>query len=221
MEKLPVLIFDWDGVIVDSNAWKWGGAWQEVFVEEPELFRLMDRVLLEDQRKSLDRQQLVARVFELAQESGTTPQRAPEEYVERFGEAVRLGVARIGLFPGALSTLEALHIAGYHMYVISMTTQEDLEYLADQLGVGRYFVRLYGTPGKKFEHAQDIRQTEVSQSYVVIGDGEGDRSLAKEVQASFVGILNQWNHWADDSSLMHKVDSIVDVPKVLQRMIAG
>lgn len=215
--ELPVLLFDWDGVIADTNAWKWGGAWREVFAGEPQLLVHVERVLAEDVEKRLNRHQLVEETIRRAAEAGCTPRLSPKEYADRFGEAVRTGTLRVGLFPGARDTLASLHAAGHRMYVISMTAQRDLEHAAREFGVEEYFIELRGMPGTKPEHAKDISMLEPEDAtYVVIGDGAGDRALAEQLGCPFIGVVNEWNGWANDATLAHKVRSITDVPRELE-----
>lgn len=203
----PILLFDWDGVIVDSNAWKWGNAWKEVFATESDLFQIMKRVLEEDVTKKLSRVLLVEETIKRAADQGLSVQHKPEEYVERFGVSVREGVVRIGLFPDAKTVLSELHAEGYAMYVISMTTQRDLEYIAEQLDVAGYFRALYGVPGTKPEHAAKIQALESAEKYVVIGDGEGDKKLAEHLGVQFIGIANRWNGWKPNSDFL-VIDSV-------------
>lgn len=211
----PILLFDWDGVIVDSNAWKWGGAWREVFRDESNLADLMEQVLVADVKKKLRRDELVAEVLRDAEIGGIVPSRSAEEYISDFGEAVRSGVMQIGLFPGAKQTLTMLRNSGYRMYVISATAQEDLGYLAKELGVAHYFAGLYGGPISKRSHVETIKGAVGEAKYVVIGDGEGDRQLAEYINCMFVGVINDWNQWRDDSTIANKVRSVVDLPGVL------
>lgn len=214
MDK-PILIFDWDGVIVDSNAWKWGGAWNKVFNTEPRLAELMQEILLKDIDKKLTRVELVDELFNRTNKTNS-PKYTKEEYLEHFGHAVRYGVSRIGLFPEAKEILQALHTGGYNMYVISATAKEDLDYISKELGVSDFFIEMYGSPGKKIEHAQDILKKEKKGSqYVVIGDGEGDRGLSKQLNCKFVGVCNCWNNWKDDESLKYRILNITEVHNVL------
>ena len=217
-KKLPVLIFDWDGVIVDSNAWKWEGAWDEVFQAEPKLAELMQEILLKDIEKKLTRIDLVNELFNKI--SGEDyPKYTKEEYISRFGQTVRGGVVRIGLFPEAKAVLRTLHESGYRMYVISATSKEDLDYLSKELGVGKFFIEIYGSPGKKIEHAQNILKNDDNDTqYIVIGDGEGDRKLAVELNSVFVGVTNQWNNWENDNSLKYSISHIGQVHNILKRI---
>lgn len=215
----PVLLFDWDGTIVDSNAWKWSGAWQEAFDGEPELFAVIERVLADDLDKKLSRIQLVEETLRRAREKGISPKRTQKEYLDGFGRAVREGVVRIGLFPHAKEMLAQLSEEVYRMYVISATAQEDLEHTAVVLGVKNYFAGLHGRPGEKEEHAEAIRTQEpAGATFVVIGDGESDREAARNIKSQLIGIVNEWNGWEADDSVVHKIKNIAELPKVLARI---
>lgn len=209
--KKPILIFDWDGVIVDSNAWKWEGAWKEVFSEEPLLVKITTQILSDDADKTLNRYQLIDETLARADKQGILPLYSKKEYADLFGKAVRDGVVHIGLFPGVKDVLKQLHFAGYRMYVISATLQKDLEYIARELSVEDYFVEIYGLPGNKLEHADTICSHEKANAeYIVVGDGNSDRELAKEIGCPFIGIANKWNGWevTDDKKIVSRVKDI-------------
>ncbi|MCH7529884.1 HAD family hydrolase [Patescibacteria group bacterium] len=216
-DKNTILLFDWDGVIVDSNAWKWNGAWQKVFSDEPALAKIMMHAFSNDTDKILNRYQLLDETFAHADKQGISPLHLKEEYADQFGKAVRGGVVRIGLFPGAKDILKQLHTAGYRMYVISATLQKDLEYIAHELGVMDYFVALYGLPGSKLEHTNTIRSCEKTNAeHIVIGDGDSDRELAKRIDCLFIGISNNWNKWhVGKTSIGIVVPRIDDILEIL------
>ncbi len=218
-ERLPVLLFDWDGVIVDSNDWKWGGAWKEVLANEDALMDIMKEILSEDVEKRLSRNQLVDEMCVRAQRRDVRCQSTKEQYLARFKDAVRVGTVRLGLFQGVREVLSSLDRMGFHMYVISMTAQQDLEYTAQQLDVAQYFVGLYGVPGSKEEHAKVVAgQEPPHMSFVVIGDGTGDRDLAEHIGCPFVGVINSWNKWKNDATLKFSIENFTELPALLPRL---
>lgn len=209
-----VVIFDFDGVIVDSNAWKWIEAWREVFRDEPYLLEVMGQLLAKDAEKKLTRIELIEQLFEDLEKKNYTPFCVKEDYLKRYGKIVREGVLRIGLFDGIPKVLAQLEKRGCRMYIISATPQEDLDYISQRLNIANFFCALYGFPGLKKEHGQEVARREGHQAtYVVIGDGEGDRTLAKEIGARFIGVSNRWNGWRQSGSfeVVSKVDEILDL----------
>ncbi len=221
MNKQVALLFDWDGTIVDSNAWKWGGAWDEVFKDEPSLRALMKRVLLDDIDKLLNREQLITELFRRASLSGIVPKMSAEVYVKHFGHIVREGTIRKGPFLKAEETLNTLFSLGYRMYAVSATEQHDLEYTAEMLGLSKYFVSLCGAPPTKEVHAEHIRKREVSGTqFIVIGDGENDRHLASNFNCPFVGIMNEWNKWQDETTLRYRIHNISELPAIMGSILS-
>ena len=216
--NLPVLLFDWDGVIVDSNAWKWQGAWEEVFKEEPSLLILIKQILSNDPDKKLSRYELVQVLMKKADENGISCLLRQEDYVFRYGSAVREGVKRIGLFEDVHTILDELNQVGYKMYVISMSTQEDVDYLSEQLNVAQYFINLYGLPGGKYEHVRKIIEEEKSNGFIVIGDGEGDKNLAESIDGEFIAVTNEWNKWALDNNIKYKINHLLELPRILKKI---
>lgn len=219
-KDLPVILWDWDGVIANSNSWKWeGGAWEQALYEEKSLAEIMAGILEEDAEKKLTRFDLVEKMLVLAKEKGIEPQHSSDEYTDAFGKALQEGYLTIGLFDGVKEVLRELHELGHRMYVISAASQEDLETTAPKLGIDKYFISLNGLPGKKIEHADKIRSKEGSDtSYVVIGDGEGDRKLAEHIGCRFIGVVNEWNSWGEEKQKFLTVSDIREIPKALQNL---
>lgn len=220
MKYLPTLLFDWDGVIVDSNSWKWEGAWEKVFCDEPHLNDCMKRVLNEDKDKRMTRTELVVAMAN-SLSNKHVPAHPLEYYIELYGNVIRDGADNsISLFPDALNTLLFLKERGFDMHVISMTAQNDLLFLANKLNVSSFFSSLNGTPLKKRDHViRIVNENKLDQTYIVIGDGVGDMELASEFKYRFIGVNNKWNNWKQNSEMELKIDKLNELPLVLASLL--
>lgn len=232
--NLPILIFDWDGVIADSINYKYKGIWEDVFPDDAEKHKSIADFIKTDEGKLVNRYGLIRHaLIESGEDSlrgidGVRLKNHPlvYQYAERYNKAAIEGVAKIGMFSDTEKTLRELNKKGYKMYVISGGgTDADLEELANRFGVRDYFIKLFGfgdpkmplvTFGKyaNFERIVKIEGDKNPEQYIVIGDGESDRILAKEIGCPFIGIAREWNRWQESED--HKVVSqTADIIKFL------
>tara|TARA_B100000745_G_scaffold290355_1_gene229217 strand:- start:16467 stop:17102 length:636 start_codon:yes stop_codon:yes gene_type:complete len=202
----PVIIFDWDGVVVDSNAFKWKDAWEETFGEDQKKAARAVALLSTPEGRALNRYELIAKI---APESSDLYQR---EIAERFSKVLQDGVTKINLMPGIREVIDSLKKKGFVMHVISATKEEDLIFQAKYFGVDSYFTSLFGNPRTKLENFNRI-EDRYDHRYVVIGDGGSDYALAQAIGAEFIGVANKWNAWGEDEVMKKYIISIEDVPK--------
>ena len=208
-----ILIFDWDGVLYDSNAFKWGKAWQRVFAGHPEKQTFARSLFAADEGRQLNRYEIVRHTLmhegrsDLAELDVAQLQNDPEvkKFVFRFSTILRDSAGTVSLFPETIPTLKTLHTLGHTMYVISGTAQKNLETAAQCCGIAQYFKELYGYDPVlgaglgKYENYMKIKNQENNipvEQYVVIGDGQSDFELARKIGCTFIGVSNQWNAWS-------------------------
>ena len=203
-----VIIFDWDGVIVDSNTFKWEEAWKKTFKKEKEKASLAAEYLSTPEGRALSRYELIEKI---APKSSKSYQ---NKIAEEFSNVLQQSVAEISLMLNIQNVLDFLQKKGYKMIVISATKEEDLKYQADYLNVSKYFTDLFGNPRTKIENFERIENLKKHQ-YVVIGDGEGDYKLAKSIEAEFIGVENKWNNWGSDKVMKKYVVPILNISDVI------
>lgn len=218
MPAKSILLFDWDGVIADSNDFKWTKAWNEVFENESQKKAVANRLSTPEGR-GLGRFELIKQVLE---ETSPTDSLESEinRYAKKFSQVTKAGVVRAGLFAGAKETLENLLEDGYCIYTISGTQEEDLKYIVEQLGIADLFCGIFGHPLDKFSQFKKITAQESTASgknYTVIGDGLSDMKLAEQINCKFIGISNKWNGWSEDKNM--KKISIPSLTHIKNRLL--
>lgn len=221
MKSKSILIWDWDGTLVDSLQYKYEDIWNEVFPDEPEKRARVQEFIRTPKGKSVNRYGLIQQVV------------APEDdkkYVDRYGRAAMEQIERDGLFPRVREMLERLRRDGYSMYLVSGGgTDEDLKKMTESLGVGECFRGIFGfgaagaslTSFGKDENFDRVMESEKEPDpsrYIVIGDGETDKTFAERVGAAFIGIANTWNAWrADGVSIVASAADVEDVLSAYQK----
>ena len=229
--RKPILIFDWDGVIVDSNDWKWDEMWREIFPTNG-LSVIARNILKTKEGRSLTRYELIRRILleggltELSayDERSAVAHPSVAEALERFRGVSLRGVLKRGLFKGARDVLNDLKTRGYSLYVITGTAHDDIMHLALEFNVVDLFKGIYGIVVSEqvggainkegaFQKIILAEQTSDPDSYIVVGDGESDRALAENVGCRFVGVVNRWNGWEDASFPL--IRDLTELPKIL------
>lgn len=202
--KKIVYIFDWDGTLVDSNTFKWHGAWQMTFEGEEDKQRFIQEVLNRPEiGKKYNRWQLVREVLVLAgitevqDLEGEALHVHPEIsfYVDRFSEILQNGLDHMQPFIKTKETLQRLHDSGHPVYVISNSAPANIQTAAHYFGLDTYINVVFGLPETKHQNFDMLQKVEPEGPYIVVGDGELDRGLAEYAGAFFVGICNEHNKW--------------------------
>lgn len=194
---LKTVVFDFDGVIVDSNHGK-ENAFYRLFEGNPKVPRpLVADVLARNMGTRFD---ILRDIFVLA---GLPADRIPElvrEEGSRFDMLVQDWILKRGLAPGAEEVLPDL--AGrFCLYINSATPEDALHMTVKHLGIGTHFRGIHGAPPTKEENLAAIlaREGITGQEVVVVGDGEGDLRSARSCGAFFIAIASGFHPWGKDA----------------------
>ncbi len=193
---IKTVVFDFDGVIVDSNRLK-----------DEALFRLFEgnaKVPADIIADVLARN--VGTRFDILRDIFVRAGVAEEKILELVDEgAGRLDVlaqdaiAKRGLAPGTAETLGGM--AGkFCLYINSATPEPALHATVAALGIGHYFKGVHGMPParNKEENLQAIlgREGIDPAEAVVIGDGIGDLRSARAVGTYFIAVASGFYDWS-------------------------
>lgn len=217
-----IIVWDWDGVIVDSIGYKYEGIWDDVFKDDIEKQQIVKDFIQTKEGKLVNRYGLIqhtlvkAESIELENLTGEELKDHPlmKKYAAAYKTSAIEGVIHIGLFPSIKNTLKKLHEQNIPMYVVSGGgNNSDLRYMAEKLSIDQYFKEFFGIGDPKlplasfskyenFKKVEELEKTTNASRYVVIGDGISDYDLATEIGCFFVGIDTQWNEWSQDEQMM-------------------
>lgn len=201
-----ILVFDFDGVLVDSNGLK-RVAFFDLFAEDD---RVSDDLVAEAVSKGTRYD-----TFRFIFETIGIPERDRAayigEYAARYDAMVQKGIARRGLFPGVSDALRELSHT-HALYVNSATPCDALRVSIRTLSIHRLFRGLYGAPESKAANLAAIQEREGAEfsDMVFIGDGEGDRTAAEAAGCRFIGISNTQNGWRNTAFPL--LESVAELP---------
>ena len=182
--KVRVVILDFDGVILESNAVK-TDAFAEVFARFPEHAEAM---------MSFHRANVSASRFmkfdHLVNELLGRPNDAAlrQQLAEDFSRSAQEGIARVPFVPGAESFL-AEFSPRVPLYLASVTPAPDLDATLARRDLTRFFRGVYGCPPwTKSAAVRDILEREscLPSETVLVGDSMGDLRAAAENGIAFI-----------------------------------
>jgi len=184
VKNLRVLILDFDGVVIESNAVK-TEAFEYVFARFPEYAEAM--MAFHHAHVSIDRFVKFRRLAELMgkeKDAGFLT-----EIAESFSAQVRSAMLKVPLVPGADSFLDKA-VANMPVYLASVTPERELFDVLNKRNLAHWFLEVYGCPPwTKPEAIRDILSREKigPSGALLIGDSAGDQRAARETGINFLG----------------------------------
>jgi phosphoglycolate phosphatase-like HAD superfamily hydrolase len=181
--SLRAIVFDFDGVIVESNDIK-TAAFDAVFSAYPEHHDAM--MAFHRANVSLSRV-IKFQHFVSAHLGRATDDPLVAELGERFSAEVRDRVTACPMVPGAQALLDRLR-GRLPLFLASVTPEAELNGILERRGLRHYFQGVYGCPPwTKPDAIRDVLAlVGGSMDVVLIGDSAGDQRAAHETGIEFL-----------------------------------
>jgi phosphoglycolate phosphatase len=181
-----VLVFDFDGVILDSASLK-RQAFADLYRDEPEENR--QAVLAYLNRRGGQPREVKFRHIEgniFGRDTGETRIR---ELCQRFKASVEQRLLKAPAIPGALEFLARWH-QHLPLYLLSATPEAELRAIAERRDLTRYFLEVIGAPPDKVTGLRNLlaRRGHAPRDTVMIGDSYNDYRAARSNGTRFVGV---------------------------------
>ncbi|TAL09707.1 MAG: HAD family hydrolase [Nitrospirae bacterium] len=185
MTSLPeVLVFDFDGVILESADIK-TRAFRELFASYPD--QLEKIVAYHEANAGISRFLKFRHIHEriLDRPLGLEEERA---LGERFSDLVVNEVIRCPFVPGALELLKT-YARERPLFLASGTPEGELHGLVEARNLAAFFRGVYGSPKGKADIIEEILAVTAKPrtALVFVGDGRSDYEAAKAAGVAFVG----------------------------------
>lgn len=180
---LRAVIFDFDGVILDSNDLK-TEAFKAVFGRFPEHAQAM----MAYHYANISQSRYVKFTYlvqQLLGRAGDT--QLVDELADAFAARLQDGMDRCAFVPGAREMLETLG-ARVPLFLASVTPEPELLRLLHVHRIRHHFTRVFGCPPwTKPEAVREIvREMEGVEGLVLVGDSAGDQRAAAEAGVEFI-----------------------------------
>lgn len=196
-----VLIFDFDGTLVNSNVIKsriFHQVFPELSIEEIDVFSSSTIGNRYEIIKNLDKKIYnIDRVYSLA------------DRIELFDTIAQYAVGLASEIPGVSNFLALAHKKNIPMFISSATPENHIIDLIHKRGWSKYFLKILGSPTSKVSHIKYIQKrvsemTELQQGSietVYIGDARQDFDASIKANIKFTGIFigGHIPEWATES----------------------
>lgn len=220
---LKVIVFDFDGVLVDSNSLKRGafyGLLADVHGLSPEL---IETTWTESYGRSLTRFEFLNSLFMKIGKSGDELENLVKVYAAKYDDVVQRGIRSGGLMPGAFEVLSRLS-EKYTLYINSATPDFALEKIVDDLGIRIFFKGIFGKQIIGFKSVSNSKELNLEKIFasenvsgdevLFVGDGEVDKNAAEAYSCDFIGIANESNCWSLHENFK-TIKSVADLDKII------
>jgi phosphoglycolate phosphatase len=213
--KYKLLVFDWDGTLMDSEAHI--VASMEAAINEMKLERLSQDVIRNI--IGLGMREAVHALY---------PEHRDEDFLQAFIAAYRShyfvpGAAQ-PLFPGAIETLDRLHSQGYLMAVATGKSRRGLDHSLTETGLGGFFhsTRCADETQSK-PHPQMLEEIihdlgVLPEQSIMVGDTEYDMEMAQNAGSAAIAVTYGVHHHERlrKYSPLTLVDQIIDLSEVVE-----
>ncbi len=183
------VVFDFDGTLVDSNEVKRQAFFEVAREHDPEgdvVRAILDGPTPGD-RYAVTR--AMARAF--APDDGEDRIRhLAEELVGAYREITDRNVVACREVEGATTALDSLVEREIPVYINTATPLSATESILEARGLARFFCGVLGGESSKLDNLRTIAALVGTKpnEMVLVGDGEDDRSAARDFQCAFVGV---------------------------------
>ncbi|OGX34845.1 MAG: hypothetical protein A3I43_03485 [Omnitrophica WOR_2 bacterium RIFCSPLOWO2_02_FULL_50_19] len=184
---IKVIIFDFDGVIVESVDIK-TKAFAELFKKEggDAVKKIVDYHLANTGVSRYEKfryiyRQILKRDLSDGEFKGLC---------DRFADLVMQSVVEAPYVKGAEAFLKE-HATKYKLFVVSATPQKEIEEIIRKRNIAHFFSAIYGAPTKKTDAVKGILENGDPESAVYIGDAISDYNAAKDNRIDFIARIDK------------------------------
>lgn len=185
IENYKAIVFDFDGVVVESNQIK-----RELFFEIWGKYR--DDLVIEDVLKlGGTRYEIIQKIYNhlIAQNLQLTV--SYEDYIDKYTKISQERISDLKINPNIKNMLEKYY-KNKLLFINSATPKESLKRICKNLSIDKFFDDIYGAEVDKAQNFYDIFNKYNLQSSEVLfyGDMKSDKSVANALSIYFIPVYS-------------------------------
>lgn len=209
---IKAIIFDFDGVILESAAIK-TSAFADVVCDYPK-DQADEFVKYHMSHMGISRHVKFRYFIENILKEEYSEEKE-KELARKFSDIVYNKVMVCDFVPGAKEFLER-NYQKYACYIASGTPEDEMQSIIKGRGLERYFYNVYGTPAKKEEIIDIIMRDHnySNEDVAFVGDANTDRKAAQSRDLLFIG-RNTNENKTDFSDVSYKVNNLMEIEGIL------
>ncbi len=209
---IKVIIFDFDGVILDTNKSK-GLAFVEIFNKETSLIK--KKIYKHHiENIGISREKKIIFISNKLLKTKITKKNLAE-LLEEFSNVVFKKVIQSKYIKGAKDFL-CKNYFKYEFHISTATPQNEIIDILKKKNLLKYFKSINGSPKSKQTHIKNIIKNSkcTKKEILFIGDSDKDLEAAKENNIIFFGIINQFNNF---NKIKYKFRNFIEIDKFLKK----
>ncbi len=205
-QKPHCIVFDFDGVLIDSNHIK-REAYFQVFRHLPGSTGIVEQCLREHAHG--DRREVITAIIEKIESAEIRRPALLSQYVEAYAQVCDEQIPRCAEQPGASAMLPLL-AAGFPLFINSATPRQPLERYVALRGWTHHFKGVYGRPASKVANFETIARQEQlrADTMLFIGDSALDAQAARLFGCAFLGFRSRGGDLPDDPSILRALEEL-------------
>lgn len=185
---MKAIIFDFDGVIIDSMGIK-SDAFASVYAKYGK--EIVDKVVAHHLKNGGMSRYKKFKYYHQTFLNQTITDEEIKQLDAQFSAYVMSKIDKVPFVKGVIEFLEA-NKSFYKYYISSGTPEYELKKVVDLLKIAHYFDGIYGSPDDKIQHITAIlKQTKLHPKMVLfIGDGMFDKIAAEKTYVNFLARIS-------------------------------
>ena len=206
-----VLIYDFDGVIIDSVMAK-GRAFCTLF-EKYDL-KIVNKInRYHNANGGMPRDEKIKNIFKYILNENPSDGKI-DAYCIKFSEIVLEMVMNCNFINGSFDFISKEN-KNYKQYIVSATPQKELNYIVKEKMINNYFLGIYGSPITKDIHINNIVNSHVYnvQDVIYIGDSLSDYDYATKAGVKFIGFKSDLVTFPKE---IEQIDNLYNLQKELK-----